>query len=356
MNNIKNRNGAKTIFAICILGLLFSLSLQANPLDSVQSIFDAMQYQEVLKVELETDLELLQNDRYLKDPLPARISFKDKNGVDQHWNIKVGQRGKFRRVHCSELPPLKLNFKKGDLEAAGLASWDDMKLVTHCVEDWDAAKELLLREYLTYKLFNEISDQSFRVQLLKISYVDINTGKKIRQWGFLIEDTAQLKARLNATSCEECYNLPIEQFEKQQLERVSLFQFFIGNSDWSIVNMRNVKLLEAKNQVLPIPYDFDFSGLVNASYALPNALHKMDGIQDRVFLGFEESIEGLDDVKAQFLHEKENLTQIVQDFKILSSNSRREITAYMISFFEEDIHQIQRMEKKPIQTLSAPKR
>ena len=99
---------------------------------------------------------------------PAVFSFTDQSGAVQTWNIKVNLRGKFRRTRCENLAPLKLNFKKSELKAAGLAKFDDMKLVTHCMSSKSDAKALLQKEYLAYRLYNELTENSYRVQLLKI--------------------------------------------------------------------------------------------------------------------------------------------------------------------------------------------
>lgn len=358
MNSLKKKNQIKRFILSSLIlgiGLLFSNSARAFQVQSSSSIFDVMHYQEVLKVKLETDFELLQDERFLSESLPSVLSFKDKNGKKQRWNIKVKQRGNFRRVHCSELPPLKFNFKKSELEAAGLATWDDMKLVTHCIPEESEAEDLLYREYLAYKLFNELTDQSYRVQLLKITYVDRNTGKKNRQWGFLIEDTAQLKARLSGTVCEDCYNFPLDSFDQQQLQTVSLFQYLIGNSDWSLGTTRNLKLISKGEKIIPVPYDFDFSGLVNASYAIPNGDYKMATIRDRIYLGFPELINKLEATKLHFVQKRGDLIQTIQDFKPINSSSQTEMVNYLTSFFEEDINQIQAPEKRIIEPVTSPK-
>lgn len=358
MNILKLKSVIKFLNRQVLVGfwiMASSTMLSAYQVSASQSIFDIMYQEEALKVEMETDMEVLKDERYLAEQIPARLSFKDKYGKKHNWEIKVGQRGNFRRIHCSELPPLKLNFKKGDLKAAGLAKWDDMKLVTHCISDKAIAEDLILREALTYKLFNEITDQSFRIQLLKITYIDTNSGKKTRQWAFLIEDAAQLKARLDATVCEECYNLPIDRFDQQQLLQASLFQYLIGNSDWSLSTTRNLKLLEKDGKIMPIPYDFDFSGLVNASYAIPSGSYVMDGIKDRVYLGFEQTIDQLDETKSHFFQKRQDLIQLVKEFNLLDFSSRSEVIDYLTIFFEEHIHDIKIPEKKEPISIDAPK-
>ena len=218
------------------LGLIFLLNGIVSLSAQQKSIFDLMHYSDALAVTLESDFEYLKANRRSEDYQKARIFFKDETGKEQAWNLKVRLRGNFRRVFCTDIPPLKLKFKKSELAVAGLAEFNDMKLVTYCTSNRQEAYELLMKEYLAYELYNELSDNSYRVQLLNITYKDANTGKKTRQWGFLIEDTAQLRHRMGgAEKVETVYNLPMERFSEKDRKLVALFEYIIGNSDWSFM-------------------------------------------------------------------------------------------------------------------------
>lgn len=335
---------------LCCTALLAhtnSISADSNP-----SLFDIMHYQEVVDITLETDLAPLKDQRNDVEYQKAKFSFKDEQGQQRNWDIRVRIRGNFRRKFCNEFPPLKVDFDKDDLRAEGLADFDDMKLVTFCLDDKYVAKKLLLKEYLAYKFFNQLSDISYRVQLVKITYIDSNTGNKSKQWGFFIEDTAQLQDRLNLVDCESCYNRPMESFNQEQLETVSLFQYLIGNSDWDLVHIRNVKLFTKAGKIIPVPYDFDFSGLVNAPYAIPNPDFQLESRQERVYLGFAESLEDMEGLKQEFMRKMPELVKITKKFKPLNLEGRAEVTEYLGSFYENDINNIQLPPQKqvPVET------
>ncbi|MEM6967094.1 MAG: hypothetical protein AAF573_20190, partial [Bacteroidota bacterium] len=210
---------------------------------SDQSIFDLLNYQEMVEVTLKTDLKALTDNRKNQEKHPAEFSFFDKNGQQQIWQIKVRLRGKFRRMRCENLPPIKLDFDKKELAAAGLADFDKLKLVTHCVNNDKLAKDLIVKEYLAYKLYNNVTTQSYKVQLVKINYENTRTGKVSQQYGFLIEPTDQLVARLGAKEIEQAFNFSKDQYNDSQVKVVALFNYLIGNSDYSIEGMRNVKVL-----------------------------------------------------------------------------------------------------------------
>lgn len=318
---------------LVLLFTFLTLSLFAQTTDSQKSIFEVMNHKEVLSVTLKADFAALDSARRTKDKYPAIFSFEDENGAMQTWNVKLETRGNFRRMKC-EMAPLKINFKKKELKAAGLAKFDDMKLVTHCISNKMEAKALLQKEYLTYKLYNQFTEFSYRVQLLKINYVDINTGKKTKHWAFLIEDTAELRNRVQADAkVENILSLPRDTFHDGMLKIVSIFQYMIGNADWDLEVGRNVKYLIKKGKVVPVPYDFDFSGLVNAPYAIPNPNFGIPTVKTRIFLGFKEDMEQIRSTLAYFKTKRLDILQTVDAFRVLDPTKRDEIIYYIDTFY-----------------------
>jgi len=314
-----------------VLGLLSILAITST--NAQKSIFDVMNHKEVLSVTLTADFAALDSARRTADKHKAVLTFEDETGTQQNWNVKLKTRGNFRRLKC-EMAPLKIGFKKKDLKAAGLAQFDDMKLVTHCVANKSEAKSLLQKEYLAYKLYNELTEYSYRVQLLKINYVDAVTGRKTKHWAFLIEDTAELKERISATAKVEKYlNLPRDTFHDGLLKVASVFQYMIGNADWDVQVGRNVKYFVKDGKVLLIPYDFDFSGLVNAPYAIPNPNYGIPTVKTRIFMGYKEDAEKLKGTLAFFKTKRIALLETVDKFKTLDESTRAELLYYLDTFY-----------------------
>ncbi len=300
-----------------------------------QSIFDEMAHQEVVNLTIEADFEFLRNNPRSSDSHKAKLSFKDKEKNERNYDIKIKLRGAFRRVRCTDFPPMKLNFKKSTLEAEGLLPFDDFKLVTQCIADDPMAKSQLMKEYLAYKLYNELSDYSFRVQLLRITYMDVSTGKKEKQWAFLIEDTAELRHRMQAEKGEALFNLPADSFHINQARMVAVFQYMIGNSDWSFGTAKNLKYLKKKDKIIPVPYDFDFSGLVEASYANPNTNLGLTSLTERVYLGFSEDLDLLHGTVYYLIGHRAKFESIIMDFRHLSYDDKLKMIDYLNEFFEE---------------------
>ncbi len=314
-----------------ILAYFLSVSLSANPLAEGSSIFDLMSYGKVLDITIEIDLDSIKTRRRSQDAFETSLSFRDRKKNIQKWEVEVTIRGKFRRVHC-ETPPLKLNFKKSHLREAGLTPFDDYKLVTHCMVDQHLSKELLLKEYLAYKIYNQITDYSYRTHLLKITYKNPETGKEDRQWGFIIEDTALLRTRVEAEK-EEGLLFPIDTFDQKQLKVMAVFQFLIGNLDWSLKSGRNVNYIRKEKQIIPIAYDFDFAGLVNAPYANPVLDYQFRPVGKKGSfdpLGLDKDLIVILDY---YDAKRKSILKTARKLKFLSVESRRILLQYLDNFY-----------------------
>lgn len=322
-----------TVFSI---NIVFGNVSQLGDAPIKKSIFDLISYQDVQKVTIEFNIdEMIANTRS-EESFKGKFSFVDQNGVAQTWKMKVELRGRFRRTHCSEMPPIKLNFKKGDLAEAGLSLHDDFKLVTQCIEDEEEAKNALFKEFLAYRMYNELTDYSFKVQLLKIDFKDAVSGKVKKQWGFIIEDTAQMRSRLEGEKFEAEFGIKNNQYSDEHRKRVALFEYMIGNLDYDMYKkVHNVKLIKKSESLIPIPYDFDFSAIVSAPYAILNPNFGVKSIKDRLYLGVAEDLANMKETRDLFLSKKEAMLSLVRNFKLLKREERIEILYYLKSFYKE---------------------
>lgn len=328
--------------SILLLLLILPLGfMNANPAflsDPVieKSIFDLINYQDILEVDIELKLKELLSDRKNEDSFDAVFSFSDLKGKKQSWKTKVEIRGKFRRIKCEEMPPLRLNFKKGDLKEASLAKFDDLKVVTQCVDNENEAKQLLLKEYLAYKIYNKITDHSFRVQLVRINFKDSETKDSRLQYGFLIEDTAQLRARLNAEKHDNTFGIIKDQLDETSYNNMTLFQHMIGNADWSVLeSCRNVKVVRKGDKLIQIPYDFDFSKMVNAPYANTTLNHNARLINAEALAGRNKGKNGFRDSIELFNRKKTGIIRLVKKSKLIKKSDRKRIIDSINRFYQE---------------------
>jgi len=336
MKNIKT-NILKIFRTWLMIGLcvVFCSALFASDTTVTSSIFDLIAHKEMVSVSLEGDINHLRENKRSKKEVKATLSFVDGSGSERVFKTDLTIRGKYRRMFSEGVPPLRLDFKKKDLKEAGLAKYDDLKMVTMFHEDKDEAYQTLIKEYLAYKLYNELTDLSYRVQLIEVKYIDSNTNKTAKEYGFLIEDGAQFADRHQLIKIEDIQNIDQTKYDKKQLELLAVFQYMIGNGDWNLDMVKNIKLYERDGDIIPVPYDFDFCGLVDASYAVPNNIHNISNVKERVYLGGVDDIDDLSDILKVFKSKKDDMIQILEDCKYLSKENRKIASEYLLSFYED---------------------
>lgn len=304
---------------------------------AAKTIFDVLSEQgELLDVTVELDLAPLLENRFHEDAEKGTFTFKDANKKNQKLDIKVRLRGKYRRKVC-EFPPLMIKFAKKELKAMGLSKHNDIKLVTHCVNDKLVGNDNVGKEYLTYKLYQELTDQSYRVQMVRITYTDVNGNyPKKKRIGFLIEDTDEMAERLGGEECETCINQPADSINAKSENLMALFQFMIGNADFSTALVRNVKIVtQGKDEAkLVVPYDFDFAGLINATYAIPNTDFGLKSTQERVYLGYYADKAVFTENLNIFLEKKKTLRSLIKSCKYINAESKSDMLLYLDTFYD----------------------
>ncbi len=305
---------------------------QTSLLDSLLSM------EEVLSVRLEGPWSSMDSLRYTDEYQKATFHLALPNGDSWELDLKVRPRGKYRRKICA-FPPLKLNFSDKDLRKQGFNDqFDKFKLVTRCTED-EAGEDLVLREYLAYQMYRELEpEKSFRVKLLNLTFVDTETGALWNGYGFLIEDDKELAARVNATS-SDLMNAQPDSLDSGIEAKVALFQYMISNSDWSYGGMRNLQLFRNEDPSAPpyfaVPYDFDFSGLVNAPYAIPLREVGQTSIRERVYMGRMMDNDTLWKGLQVFFMQRDALFKLIEGKSWLSDGSMDDLTQYLGSFYTE---------------------
>lgn len=293
--------------------ILSTLLLLLLPiLASATSIFDLLQQEDdrkatemTLTVPMDSILAKVATEQ------EAGLSFTDNKGRMHDWNLSVSIRGKFRRNRC-EYAPLKLNFSKKDLEAIGLEKFDKYKLVTPCFAD-PSAEDLILKEYLAYKAYNLLTPYSFRVQLLKITYRDANGVYPDRvATAFIIEANKEMATRLSGEEMENALGQPAEAYDSRAEATHALFQYMIGNGDFSLPLARNLKVIKmADGRLIPVGYDFDFTGWVGAPYASATSEVGQTSIYDRVYLGYVQPDEVMRELAADFCEQRKAILSLI---------------------------------------------
>lgn len=248
--------------------------------------------------------------------------------------VRIKTRGNYRRNMC-KLPPLKLNFKKKQVAGTILDGLDKVKLVLPCRPGKDRYNDLVKNEYLSYRLYNLLTDSSFRVRPLRIRFEDTR-GKydPFEQFGFLIEPVEVLAERLGGEEIEGKVHPDATYTPLTSL--MSVYQFLVGNTDWSIPGLHNIKLIKTDTFALPlaIPYDFDFCGLVAAPYAKPNPQLGIDNVRERLYRGLCRPQPEMEAVYARLRTRREALYAEIAAQGFLSDKQRRKAAAYLDDFYD----------------------
>jgi len=242
-----------------------------------------------LEVAFDPDRLCAKTDDVPCEGAPGTIVYRDEHGAERHLPVGLRVRGKWRAEggHCT-VPPLFVVFDKehsGDTVFAGQTM---LPLTTHCRAQ-ESYEQYVLKEYLAYRIYNLITDKSLKVRLVRVTYrLAGRRGREqvVERYAFFTEHFRSLAARESAETVEpEAF--AVAKTDPRELAELELFEYLIGNTDWSALRGHNVvHLREPSGAMTAVPYDFDFSGLVDASYAGPPPQLPIRNVTDRLFRGF----------------------------------------------------------------------
>lgn len=289
----------------------------------------------ILELTITLPLKEVINNREERNEHESILSFTGADGTEFNHNIKVKLRGKTRALNqiCS-FPPLQLRFNKKETSNSIFKGQKKMKLVTHCQNDRNY-EELIQREYLVYKMYQIISPYSFNVRLCRIKYIDEKKPKQEKiHYGFLIESISDVAKRNDLTVFKAKIRNQ-ENLNKENLDKLIFFELLIGNLDWSISERHNMKLIIGENGALPIavPYDFDYSGMVNTPYAIPPEEFNIPDVRTRVFRGYCRS-NGYAETIAFYKSIEGELREEVNKSSFLNGKSMNSINKYLDSYYK----------------------
>ena len=311
---------------------------------------------EILQITLEADFHTMRReDRNDEDSeeRPAQMQWLNADGTIEVQEIQVQTRGNFRlaRRNC-DFPPLRLNVKKGSTEGTIFESQDKLKLVVTCKPGQDYWEQYVLAEYLIYRMFERFTPMSFRVRLARMTYVD-SSGEDdtFTRYAFMIEDDDVMATRNGGLKVDwnTDYQFDPRLLDTHQAILIDIFQYLIGNTDWSGVQMHNMELIHLPPMpYATVPYDFDFSGIIDARYANPDESLSIRSVRDRLFRGLcpeevNRTLEEYEAVFGEFREKKEELLDLWRNQEGLEESRVERTLDYMEDFYEilNDPRQVQ---------------
>jgi len=287
-------------------------------------------------------LKEYQRNKYKDEYLPVEFTYRINDTLQVIKSMRIKPRGDFRRDNC-QLAPFWLNIRKAGVENQHMQEIKKIKIVTHCGNSREYQNNVL-KEYLVYKIYNLLSPVSFRVRLINMTYVD--TGRKdriTRGWAFMIEPEEMLAERNRALVIKKD-DLGMRLMEPEALDQMAVFMYMIGNPDYSVAGRHNVKILGLEGfgskGYTPVPYDLDYCGLVNASYAVPGERLGITSVSERYFLGLcRDEADYLKAIGEIDSHQEEIL-RLIRSFESLELKVREEMIQYLEGYFTMSSHGI----------------
>ena len=297
----------------------------------------------MLDIEISAPWRRLKREREEDGPYQALVEYTDRDGRRSTVKATVERRGLTRQRIC-RMPPIRLRFEKDDVEGTLFEGNKSIKVVTHCRKGnrWTRYYQ---REMLAYRIYNRVTDLSFRVRAMTLDYRDNERDNERDRvdgphFAFMIEDDKLVGDRHGLDKLEQRSISP-RQLPSLETSRFALFQYLIGNADWSALSgpgeecCHNAKLIgeDSLDPVYAVPYDFDASGLVDAHYAVPQQALGVRDITVRVFRGFCVHNSSLDAARHEFIALEDEIEAIVDSQILMSERDRRRVWQYLGQFF-----------------------
>jgi hypothetical protein len=329
---------------LCLIILLCGCGFSAAQQESVPSYEDFLEEydnlfsaEEPLHITLRFDVKTFKKTKSQDVYLDAEMTqvLGDNSLVSKSIQVKAG--GTMRRTFC-HMPPIWLNMGQAGIEADSHQENLRMNMVLPC-KDADPYEPYVLKEYMAYKIYNLITPLSYRVRLVKLTIIDTGKGDEVtEEWAFIQEPDGLLTHRLDAKLIQS-ENLSMNVMNPEQMSSLSMFQYMIGNADYSVTGRYNLAILSLNSPgpsgFLPIPYDFDYSGLVNTLYAVPSESLGTTSVQERYYLGLCHEKEVHEKAIMELEESGEKIMKFVKDFKYLDNPEKLEMIEYLNSYFKE---------------------
>ena len=325
---------------VALLASLITLPVLAQEPGTPDPLFADL---DILELTITAPMKELLKQRPDDEYLPGTLTFTDLDGSEVVLDLGLRTRGNYRRQkRICPFPPLRINLKKGQAKGTLFDGQNKLKLVTHCRDRNARYEQNVIKEYLGYRILNTLTDMSYRVRLLRITYVDSKGQQDDREnYAFFIEHKKRM-AKRTGTPIYIAEDLSTDELVADYSDLSSLFQFFIGNTDFSPIAgpegsncCHNSTLFgEEDEPVYSVPYDFDMSGLVDAPYAEPNPRFDLRSVTQRLYRGRCMHISNLPASIESFQNNRETIFGLIESQPELDDKSRKHLNRFVEDFYE----------------------
>jgi hypothetical protein len=266
----------------------------------------------------------------------GELTYKDSAGATVSVPVLVRARGHFRRMaKTCDFPPLWLDARKGAPKGNLFSSAGRVKITTNCRPKNQEYEQYVLQELFLYRAYSTLTDTSLRTRLARITYKDSAARvPEVTSWAFFIENHESLAERIGSKVLTAKGAL-FDDLVPDMLGLVGVLEHFIGNTDWSIAAQHNILLLQdTVGRILPVAYDFDWSGAVDARYAFPDGRFKLSSVTTRLYRGECRDEKGYAPVLARFTEKRAAIDSIFATLPQLSPDKVKKMRGYFDEFWK----------------------
>ena len=285
-----------------------------------------------LAVTLRTDLRGLFADRdTTRDPTwwTATLAYAGDTGTTT-MPLRVRTRGTWRRANC-DYPPVHLCFSDSAARGTAFRGAHAVKLVVPC-RGPDSYEQLVLQEYAVYRVLQLLTPASLATRLLRLTWADERGGTRAPRWAFVTEEPDRLAQRLGGFVVKGG-SPTVNDLSPYQAALLGVFQYFIGNTDWSMPARHNIAVLAVQDSGYAVPFDFDWTGVVDAPYARPLPVLPIRTVRERMWRGRCESPAELEPVLARFEALRDTITALYRSVPGLERREADKTLAYYDDFY-----------------------
>jgi len=314
-----------------VLGFLFQFLLLNVVIGQSSTFFDT---DELIEFTIKGDVKALLKDRGEEPSYHKMTLHYSEDGNSLEIPLKVKVRGNFRKLSSNcKFPPLLLNFAKSSTPKNSIFNGlDKIKLVTPCRGD-----EFVVQEYLVYKLYNLITPRSFKAKLVKVTFQDKAKDKYTGPFYGIILEEDKAMAKRNGSRLIKDIKFAPQAIQQEDFLKMAVFQYMIGNTDWSVQFKQNLKIINMKSIGLPVavPYDFDHAGIVRAPYAKPAPELELQSTLVRRYRGYcMEDLKPLNKVLEFFNQLKGDFYAVYENNALLSNNYQQKTIRFLNKFYQ----------------------
>ncbi|MDJ0813318.1 MAG: hypothetical protein QNJ23_06300 [Woeseiaceae bacterium] len=297
--------------------------------------------QDTLEIDVEGPFAFLARERPDEEEAPGKLRYVNADGETTEFDVQIRARGNWRRnPEICRFPPLRINFRKSQTDDTLFHKQDKIKLVTHCNNN-NRYAQAVISEYLAYRIFNILTDYSYRVRLVNMTYVYTDRNETTNSFAVFIEHKDRLGKRIDGEPVET-ERVAVGSIFPENLNLASMFQYFIGNTDFSPIATapdedccHNQALFTSEEgPYRTIPFDFDQTGLVDAKHAAPNPRFGIPDVKVRLYRGRCVNNELLPETLQRFRDKREEIEALIENQAELTSTTRRNLLRYVESFYD----------------------